>query len=60
MIAKSLLEILNRNGFSDILKNVYGESLQEIQLNNNRIIQLVEHYISKFSVDDDIVVVCAP
>ena len=60
MIAKTLLEILKKNGFSDILKNVYGESLQEIQLNNNRIILLVEHYISKFSDEDSVVVVRAP
>ncbi len=60
MTAKTLLENLNKNGFSDILKNVYGESLAEVESNNNRIIQLVEHYISKFSDEDFVVVVRAP
>ncbi len=60
MVAQELLEKTKRKEFSDVLKNVYGESLSEIELNTNRIIQLVEHYISKFPGDVDVIVVRAP
>jgi len=60
MIAKELLEKLKKGKFFGAIKNVYGDTTQEIELNANRVVQLVEHYISEFSGEDEVVVVRAP